>query len=125
MEIREQQEQSPPPNTHTLQDWLWQNDQIWFLVYPSLAPHFSHLHTSTAYIKLSMPISVSCMGKERGGGIGWKPGWRKLTKCYVHVSSYHSELHYDVRLQCTNKSTSKKEDRTYLWFGEFRMKHRS
>ena len=44
------------------------------------------------YVRIPMPISISCMGKGREwGGIRGK-----LTKNCVPVYSYHSEPRYDI-----------------------------
>ena len=47
--------------------------------------------TLYTYVRIPMPISVSCMGK--GGG---RRG--KLTKCCVHVCHCHYELQHDMKL---------------------------
>ena len=49
--------------------------------------------TLCTYVRIPMPISIPCMGKE---GSGERRG--KLTKCWVRVCHYHYEQHYDVRL---------------------------
>ena len=56
--------------------------------------------TLCTYVRIPMSTSTSCMGKGDEEGAGGRPA-----KCRVHACHYHCELHYDVRLQCTNKST--------------------
>ena len=58
------------------------------------------------YICENINANLNIMYGE-GEGAAKEGGRGKLTKCCVHVCHYHSELHYDVRLQCTNRIIKK------------------